>query len=58
MYNGIESNLLWFCTGFIFTFWGLLFIAKRFDRPALILKGVTTYIVIWVSLTIALHLVL
>lgn len=58
MYNDIESSLLWFCTGFIFTFWGLLFIAKHFDRPDLILKGVTTYIVIWVSLTIALRMVL
>ena len=51
-------NLLWFIGGYFFTLLGLLWIAAYYEQPDLIIKGTITYFVIWVTVKIALHLVL
>ena len=40
----------------IFTFWILYPIAKAADRPDLVLRGGAIYTVIWLGITITLHM--
>ena len=58
MYEEISTNVLWFTGGLIFTFWILYPIAKAADRPDLVLRGGAIYTVIWLGITIALHVAL
>ena len=58
MYGDILTNLLWFMGGYFFTLLGLVWIAAYYGQPELIIKGTITYFVIWVTVKIALHLVL
>lgn len=58
MYGDIFTDLLWFIGGYFFTLLGLLWIAAYYGQPELIIKGTITYFVIWVTVKIALHLVL
>jgi hypothetical protein len=58
MYEEISTNVLWFMGGLIFTFWILYPIAKATGRPDLALRGGAIYTVIWLGITIALHVAL